>query len=128
MPGTPNDGLLKLLERALAEFPFASRRMFGGIGLYLDGRFFGIIDSGRMYFRTDEEEPPGVCQRRFAAAAAETSPARPADGRPQLRGARRDRGRSRRAPHLGAPRRGGRLIASLTDIARAPLVSTRACR
>jgi DNA transformation protein len=31
-----------------------SRGMFGGHGLYLDDRFFGIIYRGRLYFRTDE--------------------------------------------------------------------------
>lgn len=31
-----------------------SRRMFGGHGLYRDGRFFGIVFKGRLYFKTDE--------------------------------------------------------------------------
>lgn len=32
----------------------AARRMFGGHGLYLGTVFFGIVDRGRLYFRTDE--------------------------------------------------------------------------
>jgi DNA transformation protein len=30
------------------------RPMFGGYGLYMGERFFGIISEGRVYFRTDE--------------------------------------------------------------------------
>ena len=33
--------------------------MFGGYGLTLQGRFFGIIHKGRLYFRTD----PGTAPR-----------------------------------------------------------------
>lgn len=29
------------------------RSMFGGHGLYSDGRFFGILFQGRLYFKTD---------------------------------------------------------------------------
>lgn len=29
------------------------RRMFGGHGLYCGPTFFGILDKGRLYFRTD---------------------------------------------------------------------------
>ena len=28
--------------------------MFGAVGLYAGGRFFGIIDNDRLYFKTDE--------------------------------------------------------------------------
>jgi DNA transformation protein len=31
-----------------------SRRMFGGIGLYCDGLFFGIIAGDTLYFKVDE--------------------------------------------------------------------------
>ncbi len=31
----------------------SARPMFGGYGLYDDGRFFGIIFKGRLYFKTD---------------------------------------------------------------------------
>ena len=37
--------------------PFAkvvTRRMFGGIGLYDDGLFFGLIDDDTLYFKVDE--------------------------------------------------------------------------
>jgi DNA transformation protein len=30
------------------------RRMFGGVGLYLDGLFFALIDDDTVYFKADE--------------------------------------------------------------------------
>jgi len=30
------------------------RAMFGGVGLYLDGLFFALIDDDTLYFRTDD--------------------------------------------------------------------------
>ncbi len=30
------------------------RAMFGGYGLYLGANFFGILEDGRLYFKTDE--------------------------------------------------------------------------
>jgi DNA transformation protein len=31
-----------------------SRRMFGGVGLYSDGLFFGLIDDDTLYFKVDD--------------------------------------------------------------------------
>jgi DNA transformation protein len=31
-----------------------SRSMFGGVGLYLDGLFFALIDDDTLYFKTDD--------------------------------------------------------------------------
>jgi DNA transformation protein len=31
-----------------------SRPMFGGVGLYLDGLFFALIDDDTLYFKTDD--------------------------------------------------------------------------
>ena len=31
-----------------------SRRMFGGVGLYRDDRFFGLIDDQVLYFKVDD--------------------------------------------------------------------------
>lgn len=44
----------------------AARRMFGGWGLYLDGVMFALIDSDRLYLKTDR-----ATEARFAAADAE---------------------------------------------------------
>jgi DNA transformation protein len=53
------------LERYLTEQlevagAVTSRRMFGGVGLYLDGVFCGIIspDSGQLYLRVDDTNLP----------------------------------------------------------------------
>ncbi len=43
------------------------KRMFGAAGLYLDGVFFGILDDGRLYFKTNEST-------RVKYLAAESGP------------------------------------------------------
>lgn len=39
------------------------RRMFGGVGLYLDGLFFALIDDDTLYFKTDDSN-----RRRYQQA------------------------------------------------------------
>jgi DNA transformation protein len=34
--------------------PVVSRRMFGGVGFYLDGVFFALLLHDRLYFKTDD--------------------------------------------------------------------------
>ena len=58
-----DDQLRDLVARVLAEFPFTSRRMFGGHGLYLDGAFFGVTSDGRLYFRTDDDSRAPYVER-----------------------------------------------------------------
>jgi DNA transformation protein and related proteins len=41
--------------------------MFGGHGLYMEDRFFGIIIDSAVYFRTDDESRPGYVDRGMAA-------------------------------------------------------------
>ncbi|RYG48175.1 TfoX family protein [bacterium] len=45
------------VERILAALnsarPVTSRKMFGGVGLYTDGAFFGVIDDDRLYLKSD---------------------------------------------------------------------------
>jgi DNA transformation protein len=49
-----SDYLQYVLEQ-LARLPrVTSRRMFGGIGLYSDGVFFGIIDNDTVFFKVDD--------------------------------------------------------------------------
>jgi DNA transformation protein and related proteins len=46
--------------------PFAkvvSRRMFGGIGLYTDGLFFGLIDDDTLYLKVDDSNRPDYIAR-----------------------------------------------------------------
>lgn len=40
-----------------------SRRMFGGVGLYLDGLFFALIDDDVLYLKVDDQN-----RERFEAA------------------------------------------------------------
>ena len=52
--------------------PVECRRMFGGYGLYHGRVFFGIIDQGRLYFKTDARSQPkyraaGMCPFRPSA-------------------------------------------------------------
>ena len=52
------------LLRALG--PVAARRMFGGWGLYLDGRMLALIEGDRLYLKTDR-----ATEARFAEAGCE---------------------------------------------------------
>jgi TfoX/Sxy family transcriptional regulator of competence genes len=53
-----------------------SRGMFGGYGLWAEeGLFFGIVDDGRVYFRTDASTRPGYAGStgfRYAADEPES--------------------------------------------------------
>src|SRR5690606_30568098 len=52
MAADPN--VVDRLLAALAPLPVTVRAMFGGRGLYLEARYFGLIDGKSVYFRTDE--------------------------------------------------------------------------
>lgn len=43
-----------VLEQLTAAGQVTSRSMFGGIGLYLDGLFFALIDDDTLYFKVDD--------------------------------------------------------------------------
>jgi len=43
-----------VIEQLASAGRVASRPMFGGIGLYLDGLFFALIDDDTLYFKTDD--------------------------------------------------------------------------
>ncbi|MCB9905482.1 MAG: TfoX/Sxy family DNA transformation protein [Planctomycetes bacterium] len=45
----------ELAERLDALGAVAVRRMFGGQGLFLDGRMFGLVAQGTPYFKVDDE-------------------------------------------------------------------------
>jgi DNA transformation protein len=48
------DPLISRLETMLTRLgPVEPRAMFGGHGLYLDGRHFAIVHRGHVYFRVD---------------------------------------------------------------------------
>lgn len=54
-----------------------SRRMFGGVGLYCAGRFFGLIDDDTLYFKVDDRNRPDYLARGMA-------PFRPYRDRPEV--------------------------------------------
>jgi DNA transformation protein len=39
------------------------KRMFGGAGLYFDGRMFGLIDDDTVFLRVDDATRPGFVER-----------------------------------------------------------------
>jgi DNA transformation protein and related proteins len=47
--------LAYVLEQLAALSAVRSNRMFGGVGLYSDGLFFGLIDDDTLYFKTSPE-------------------------------------------------------------------------
>jgi TfoX/Sxy family transcriptional regulator of competence genes len=47
-----------LLERLNKAAPVDDRGMFGGVGLYSQGRFFALIDNDILYFKVDETTRP----------------------------------------------------------------------
>lgn len=67
----------ELLERLAPIGELRARRMFGGVGLYCDELFFGLLDEGVLYFKVDATS---VADYRAAGAA----PFRPFPGRPAV--------------------------------------------
>ena len=47
--------------------PVAVRRMFGGAGLYFDGRFFGLVDDDVVYFKVGEDNRLDYVERGMEA-------------------------------------------------------------
>ena len=47
--------LAYILEQLAALSSLRPNRMFGGVGLYSDGLFFGLIDDDTLYFKTSPE-------------------------------------------------------------------------
>jgi DNA transformation protein and related proteins len=47
-----------LLERLNNLAPVSDRSMFGGVGLFCEGRFFGLIYDDLLYFKADEASLP----------------------------------------------------------------------
>lgn len=43
-----------ILEQLKVIGPVTARSMFGGVGLYREGVFFGLIDDDVLYFKVDE--------------------------------------------------------------------------
>jgi DNA transformation protein len=72
-----SDYLQYVLEQ-LARLPrVTSRRMFGGIGLYSDGVFFGIVANDTVFFKVDDSTREGYVSRGC-------EPFRPYKDRPEV--------------------------------------------
>jgi DNA transformation protein len=72
-----SDYLQYVLEQ-LASMPgVTSRRMFGGVGLYSDGVFFGIIADDGLFFKVDDST-------RESYTARGSGPFRPYKDRPAV--------------------------------------------
>jgi DNA transformation protein len=74
---SPNDVLLEQVLGRLTPLPVTTRNLFGGRGLYLEGRFFGVIFDGRLYFRTDAESRGAFVSRGMPALQPKYRPAGP---------------------------------------------------
>ncbi len=55
------------LQATLAPLGLRIRPMFGGYGLWLGDRYFGIIHGGHAWFRTDSASRPGYLARGMPA-------------------------------------------------------------
>jgi len=49
-----NDFLAYVIDQLAGLAPVRSRRMFGGVGLYADDVFFGLIDNDTLYLKVDD--------------------------------------------------------------------------
>lgn len=57
--------LAYVLEQLAGLGSLRSNRMFGGVGLYSDGLFFGLIDDDTVYFKTDDSNIAPYLDRRM---------------------------------------------------------------
>jgi DNA transformation protein and related proteins len=62
-----NAYLQYVLEQLSAVPGVTSRRMFGGIGLYSDGFFFGLIDNDTLFFKVDDSNRSDYTARGMPA-------------------------------------------------------------
>lgn len=62
--GVSADYLAYVIDQLAAFARVSSRRMFGGVGLYTDGLFFGLIADDTLYFKVDESNRADYVRRR----------------------------------------------------------------
>ncbi len=62
-----DDQLRDHLLAALGPLGLRTRPMFGGYGLWLGDRYFGIINGGHAWFRTDTASRPNYLDRGMPA-------------------------------------------------------------
>jgi len=72
-----SDYLNYVLEQLAGLAGVGTRRMFGGVGLYCDERFFGLIDDDTLYLRVNDDNRADYTVRGMG-------PFRPYADRPEL--------------------------------------------
>ena len=72
-----SDFLAYVLEQLVGLAGLSARRMFGGVGLYCEELFFGLIDNDTLYLRVNDDNRADYTARRM-------SPFRPYADRPEL--------------------------------------------
>ena len=72
-----SDYLAYVLEQLAGLAGLSARRMFGGVGLYCEELFFGLIDNDTLYLRVNDDN-------RADYTARGMSPFRPYADRPEL--------------------------------------------
>ena len=74
----PNDREIAdaILDR-LAPLPVTLRSLFGLVGFYLSGQYFGFVNDGAIYFRTDEESKPAYVERGMRTFQPKSRPRGP---------------------------------------------------
>ena len=69
--------LTYVLDQLECAGPVQAKRMFGGVGLYLDGLFFALIADDVLYFKVDDSNRPDY-------EAAGMGPFRPFPDKPNV--------------------------------------------
>ncbi len=70
-----DDFLVYILDQLSSWGEVTSRKMFGGVGLYRDGKMFGLIADGIMYLKVDDSNREDFIQ-------AGSAPFRPYPNKP----------------------------------------------
>jgi DNA transformation protein len=76
MPVTPSY-LTYVIDQLAGVGPVVAKRMFGGIGLYQAGAFFGLIDEDVVYLRVNDASRPEFVKRGM-------QPLRPVRSKPSM--------------------------------------------
>jgi DNA transformation protein len=62
-----SDYLQYVLEQLARVSRVTTRRMFGAVGLYSDGLFFGLIDNDTLFFKVNDSNRDDYVARNMAA-------------------------------------------------------------
>ena len=61
-----SEGFLTFVLEQIESLPrVSSRRMFGGVGIYSDDRFFAVIDDDTLFFKVDDTTRARYTKRRM---------------------------------------------------------------